>query len=284
MLQEIKINDLSEKKWNAAASRQSTVPYSQLFYLNAVHNHYHYLVWNDYDEVFALPIVKKYGFPFSLQPFICQRFAKVSTSFLNEIILFAKRVSLLSILNLEMNVDSKIQAIRNQNFILPLTSNYKNIAQFYNSHTNRNLKKSTQLSYQKVAHADEIIQIFKSKQSEKYAVKPAFFDVLNRVIQIKELQFSFYHAIHNKTICGGTIWLIFNKRHLLLMFAQNELGRQQSSTYFLIDQYIKENAESDVLIDFEGSNHEGIANMLKGFGAEPEYYYTLKFGFFSFLK
>jgi len=47
--------------------------------------------------------------------------------------------------------------------------------------------------------------------------------------------------------------------------------------YFLLDSFIKTNAEQDLILDFEGSMIPGVARFYSGFGAIPETYFQLKF-------
>ena len=47
--------------------------------------------------------------------------------------------------------------------------------------------------------------------------------------------------------------------------------------FYLLDQFIKMNAEKNIILDFEGSMIHGIAQFYEGFGALPETYFQLKF-------
>ena len=51
--------------------------------------------------------------------------------------------------------------------------------------------------------------------------------------------------------------------------------------FFLIDNFIKNNAETDFLLDFEGSNIEGVQRFYKGFGAENQNYIHIYYKPFS---
>ena len=46
--------------------------------------------------------------------------------------------------------------------------------------------------------------------------------------------------------------------------------------FLIINQLVKEYAEKNILLDFEGSQIEGIARFYKGFGAVNQPYYVLK--------
>jgi len=44
----------------------------------------------------------------------------------------------------------------------------------------------------------------------------------------------------------------------------------------LIDTVIKNNAEKEIIFDFEGSRNEGIARFFKGFGAINQQFFIIK--------
>jgi hypothetical protein len=46
--------------------------------------------------------------------------------------------------------------------------------------------------------------------------------------------------------------------------------------FLLIDDFIRQNAESNLILDFEGSNIQGIARFYAGFGAEPQTYLSVR--------
>jgi hypothetical protein len=46
--------------------------------------------------------------------------------------------------------------------------------------------------------------------------------------------------------------------------------------YAIFDAFIKKYAGHDLVLDFEGSEIEGIARFYRGLGAKPVYYYSVK--------
>lgn len=46
--------------------------------------------------------------------------------------------------------------------------------------------------------------------------------------------------------------------------------------FLLIDEFIKQYASRNMILDFEGSNIEGVARFYAGFGAKPFNYPALK--------
>ena len=52
--------------------------------------------------------------------------------------------------------------------------------------------------------------------------------------------------------------------------------KQYHAMTFLIDSFIKSNCEDEALLDFEGSNIEGVKNFYSGFGSVNRPYYLIK--------
>ncbi len=46
--------------------------------------------------------------------------------------------------------------------------------------------------------------------------------------------------------------------------------------FLLIDEFIKDNSGTNLVLDFEGSNIEGVARFYSGFGSKPFNYTSIK--------
>jgi hypothetical protein len=71
------------------------------------------------------------------------------------------------------------------------------------------------------------------------------------------------------------IFLIHKSRIIYILGGASDKGRELRSMYSLFDTLIKEYAEKDMLLDFEGSEIPGIARFFKGFGAHKQPYFKL---------
>ena len=47
--------------------------------------------------------------------------------------------------------------------------------------------------------------------------------------------------------------------------------------YFLVNSFIEQNTNKNIILDFEGSMIQGVARFYSGFGAKAEHYFQLKF-------
>jgi hypothetical protein len=64
-----------------------------------------------------------------------------------------------------------------------------------------------------------------------------------------------------------------NRRLYFVLSATTAGGRKLKANHFLIDNLIKEFAGQNLLLDFEGSDIEGIANFYRNFGSINQPYY-----------
>jgi hypothetical protein len=80
---------------------------------------------------------------------------------------------------------------------------------------------------------------------------------------------------HNELI--ATLCMIHSKKRFTYWIpVSNAVGKKTSAMFLLVDEIIRQNAESEAILDFEGSRIEGIARFYKGFGSEYKPYYVLK--------
>ena len=70
----------------------------------------------------------------------------------------------------------------------------------------------------------------------------------------------------------------WKKRLYYLLPVSSEKGKKYSAMFLINDYLIRENSHSDMIFDFEGSNIEGIARFIQGFGSENKPYYKKRFG------
>ena len=72
--------------------------------------------------------------------------------------------------------------------------------------------------------------------------------------------------------CAGAVFAKTDRKLYYLLAWNNEDGRVAAASHMLMDAVIKCHAESGRILDFEGSDHPGIAHFMKGFGAHAETY------------
>lgn len=79
----------------------------------------------------------------------------------------------------------------------------------------------------------------------------------------------------NQTICGG-LFIQTDYRIIFLFSGNSVVGKASGAMSLLIDSVIQENANKNLVLDFEGSNDFGLARYYSSFGSIEHVYLHLK--------
>jgi len=285
----IKHQDINDEKWsrhieNAPNSRF----YANIWHLDRTAVNWDVLVLGDYDFVMPLPIRNKFGISYIYQPLFCQQLgifpkppAEIAELFYET--LFEKFLYCdvhLNAQNPAIQTEKGIEFLPRQNFLLNLKYNYKSLAKSYSTNTKRNIAKANDNKLQFVAGIQlEDYMAFKQanligKISKKEMIKLKSIIAFGQYKGIGEIYGVF--SPENE-LCAAVYFCKWKERVIYLNAVTNNTGKELGGMYFLVDNFIKKNAEQELILDFEGSMVPGVARFYSGFGATPETYFQLKF-------
>mgnify|MGYP003668724096 FL=1 len=80
----------------------------------------------------------------------------------------------------------------------------------------------------------------------------------------------------NERLIGAAVFVLDSHRITYLFSAVSQLGKEKQVASLLLNDVIKTYANTNLILDFEGSQSHGIAAFFKSFGAKPETYFLLK--------
>ena len=279
--------ELDIKKYDGCIAKAfNSRIYAYSWYLNIVCDDWAVLVKDDYTTVMPLPIRKKMGLHYIYQaPWIQQLGVFSSTSidkmelanFINAI---PKRFKLIDVfLNSENSTNSSTEV--RSNYVLSLKQKYKDIKKRYSKGRKSSIKtaQNSNLDIVENYNHHDIIQLFKANKGAELTEGDANYAILNKLINYAlplNLAQSFGVFNADKKLIGGAFFLRDTYRITYLFSALNEEGRALQAMSFLLDYIIKNNAESNLIFDFEGSMIKGVARFCKSFGVEKEVYYHYK--------
>jgi len=280
-LKHLRNKSIDFKRWdNCIAQSKNHLTYAFSWYLDVVSPDWEALVSKDYEYVMPLPIKSRYGFPYLVQPVLTQQLGIFSKHDINEKIVeeFMKEIPYFSYeLNLNEN-NFYANADIYPNFILDLNKPYKEIYEAYSKNSRRNIEKARRLNLkiqQKISEEDFLSFYFSVHKHYLSPQQP----VLQKLIEkgISENSLTLYGVLSaNDNLIAELCLLKTNNRLTYLLPVSNAEGKNSSAMFFLIDYLIRENAEINAILDFEGSKIEGIARLYRGFGAKYHPYYILK--------
>ena len=75
---------------------------------------------------------------------------------------------------------------------------------------------------------------------------------------------------------AGAIFIKYNDQAIFLFSGANDEAKSCGAMTLLIDNFIKSNASTKLLLDFEGSNNKNLARFYLGFGAKSINYCSIR--------
>jgi hypothetical protein len=286
-LKYLKRQDLNDKKYNACiknAINQRIYAYS--WYLDIVADQWDVLVYGDYEAVLPVTLMKlkrNLWFPKIYTPPFVQQLgifgsensdSTVIKAFYDTALKFKPKIYNFNDAFIE-NIKFNLKAL--PNYELNLLQSYSVIYAGYSTNLKRKLKKFNpnfriEFIEESATILNFIFEFAKPKMNQNIRNK---FNVLFRVLKEKNKveTYSFYEK---NTLLAVAVFLIDQNRIINLLPISNDEGKTQNAMAFLLDFIIQKNAEKEVILDFEGSSLEGIANFYKSFGAINKPYYQYK--------
>ncbi|MEK6480738.1 hypothetical protein WJR50_24560 [Catalinimonas sp. 4WD22] len=164
-------------------------------------------------------------------------------------------------------------------FHLDLNRPYGELYSHYNQNRKRNLKKAKKLGLEILSSSkpDEALLLFKDFTFSRIEGLLAYqldlmkdlYDILHKLGELK-----IYYVFYQNKITSAAFYNCFNKKITFLFGANSKLGFRIGSSTFLHDHVIRENAETECILDFEGGSIPSLGKFYSSFGAERKVIYT----------
>lgn len=284
MIQYIKHDDIDFLKWDECINNSiNGIFYAYSWYLDICTESWDALVEDDYSAVMPLPVKKKAGIKYIYQPFFTQQLGVFSTHSLTEGVTIRFLEALpKNIRYAYFNLNTFNQLPQKHPFIagkgitheLDLISEYQQLYSGYSTNLKRNIKKAQKSGVYITSHArpEEIIATFR-QNNERYKV--AYLD--KDYMQLKHLIYSGMHKgmvdlkaaySANNNFCAGIVFFKSHQKAVWLFSGANHEARQNGAMSMLVDDFIHENAGTELVLDFEGSLNPNLARFYRAFGSE----------------
>ena len=278
-------NQIDTQRWDeCVAQSPDGLVYCWSWYLDVVHPGWEALVENDYEAVFPLTGNKKFGINYLFQPFFTQKFGVLSKKEVSE----EKIGQFLNAIPdkfkfAEIRINKSYNADNHRNIELSLNQEYSVLSANYHSNTKRDLAKAKKqrLTIVENAEPSAIIELFRNnrgKEIKKWGDKD-----YNRLLKLVETAKSHDACMvlgaqnpDNQTVAGAFFMMSHNKI-VFLFSGSDESNKENHGLTFLLDYVIEKFSGTENILDFEGSDNDGLARFYKGFGGEEKYYQGLRF-------
>ncbi len=283
MVRFLKHAEIDSEKWNQTVrnSLHSSIfmEYEMLDLLTGG-NSWNAITTGDYETVMPLPSRNKGVLKYVYTPFFMPQMGILSKHDLtpDETETILKEVSKHYVLaDILMNEENKIQIINDNFFVshrLPLQPSYNELHSLYHENTKRNLKtgekQQCQITISKESLTD-IISLFQTNKGSEEAVQFRERDyrtlekVANYLLGKDLLDIYGVRTSEGKLAAGAWFVKDGNRRWFWFSGRDNRLS-ESKPMFLLLDAYIRDHAESDLILDFNGSKNENVARLYRGFG------------------
>ncbi|WP_243350271.1 hypothetical protein [Parabacteroides sp. FAFU027] len=273
-------NQIDKEKWDATIANAANCRiYALSWYLDIVSPGWETLATEEYQYVMPLPVKRKFGFPYLVQPLCCQQLgvfsalsiaSEIVTDFIHSIPYFRY--------DLQLNSSNPLsESIIRTNITIDLSLPFEDLKKKYSKNTIRNINKTTKEKL-KISSGVEfnLFRNFILKESRFYT--PEIISIIENLYQVAHLkdQTEIWGVFQENTLLTATFFLKYKERYYYLAPVSSEKGKQLSAMFALMNQFLIEKSGKTSILDFEGSSLPEVARFYTGLGGEKEEYYRIR--------
>lgn len=283
-------DEIDRFRWDESiASSANSIAYAYSWYLDRICSHWDALITGDYSIVMPLVNRRKYGISYIYQPFFTQQLGIFSKAPITQEIIrhfFSSIPQKFRLTDINLNtgnhaVSSIFSTKLNTTYHLPLQPDEKTIRSNYNNNTRRNILKASQnqICIEPVHDIGTFLDFTRQNLRDKVPeVKDQHYMALGNVIKFALNngygQILSAQNTHGKWL-SAVFFLIVKEQAIYLAATSSPEGIEKSAMFLLIDTFIQNHSGTNLTLDFEGSNIQGIARFYAGFGALPKSYHSV---------
>jgi len=289
-IKHIKQENVDTKKWdNCIAKSINGIVYAYSWYLDIVCADWEALVYGDYETVMPLTQNQKYGISYLYQPIFTQQLGIFSYNKIDESLIdsFLKAIpKKFKFIEINLNKYNRIEKLEgftvkdNKNYELDLIENYENIFRKYKQNNIRNIRKAIQnkISILKGLMPNDIFDLVKTSGKIPGKKEPQLNMLRQLIAAAIRYKTGYLYGAYNEhnTLVAAGFFVYSNNKACFILSVTNEEGKELSAMFLLVDEFIKDFSNRNMILDFEGSNVESIARFYKGFGANQFHYPSIR--------
>ena len=279
-IRHLRHSKINFQKWDSCIQNAANaLVYAESWYLDIVSPNWEALVAEDYEYVMPLPVKRKYGIPFLVQPPLTQQLGVFSSHEIENHIVkqFIQKIPFCSY-DLNFNEKNIGGYLRHTNFVLELNEDYDTLAAIYSNNTKRNLKKAQQYPVEIKADlsANDFLEFYHVIE-KNYKELPQ--TKLDKLVEesFKRGKATIYGAYNKEHKLISALFLLHSPQRLIyLLPVSNQEGKELLAMFIIVDKIIQNHSNSNCLLDFAGSNVKNIARFYDGFGTSIYFYSEIK--------
>lgn len=278
----IKHKNINKNKWDDCINQSfNRLPYALSWYLDLISPNWDAIILEDYKTVMPLTHRSKFGIKYITKPVLCHQLGVFSTihnsSFVVDDFIEAipkKFVSIDMPLNSYNIVEnSNINQTTKINQFISLANSYENIESSFKKQHKKNIRRFSNNIDEYKIEDDSYLHLIEKKQSmlKSRSIKQSKADdavykrTLGYLSKAHKLKVQCVKNADGK-ITGG-MGICFVEDYVFPISYSTPYGKNIGDKYYLLNKFIKQNANSNTTYDFMGSSIKGIYDWNKGFGA-----------------
>lgn len=288
MIQFLERKHIDTKKWDECISAYPLdIVYGHSWYLDIVNKDWGALIENDYKRVMPLTWKKKFGIYYLSQPSFSQQlgvFSRLNERSPDATAFIQAMPNKFKYIDIQLNEGNQLPEYNafltyKSTYKLDLSKEYEQIRDAYPQNHKRNIKKAEKQGFTIINDMDPSVVIQFKKQNNVNRLTNKQFGVLEHIIDYsKKAGIGKMYGVMNRSgaLLSEVVFLFNNNRVFYILASSNQEGKRGGAAFLLLDRFIKDHAGQPLVLDFEGSEIQGIARFFKGFGGIPEKYSRLK--------
>ncbi len=281
---------IDEKKWETLLAKS---PFDQQLFsakwlLDLVHPEWLVVLVGDYEAGFVIPLKKKLGIEYLVQPLFCQQFSILGNSDLITIEILENLFHWIEkkffkahfCIGFSPDFLSKKWIKKDRtNCKLRIENGFQeNYASQIKRHLQQAVKHNFKITYSQ--SPKELIELFVQNNNRKNRYyKTMELVLLEKLIStgVKRGKMLIQELRNTKgVLLSGTVWFVGKKEAVFFFSARDSEAKEKGFFSFMIHNFIMNNLSFNSILNFEGSDNEGLKRYYLGFGAQKETYFEIK--------
>jgi hypothetical protein len=279
------------EKWDACIANASNgLIYAHSFYLDKMAKHWDALVLGEYEAVMPLTWNRKASIYYLYQPAFTPNLGVFGRRLEGETVSHFIRAipNRFRLIEISLNCGNEYthaslhreQAMHRNNYVLSLHKTYDELYSGYNENIKRNIKKSVSFGCKAKSQIpiDEIIHLSKKQLSHVTNLEERDYQQFKSLfVELEKRQQAKTYGVYlNDQLISSAVFFFGNGRAYYILVGNHPNGKTLGASHYLIDRFITDHAQQNLLLDFEGSDISSLAFFYSSFGAKPEHYPALR--------
>ncbi len=287
----VKNKDINKELWDSCIYNSSNrIVFALSWYLDILCPGWDALIEGNYNSVMPIISGKRAFVHYIYNPYFSARLGVFPVNTINSQLLnrfFSAIPNKYKLISIKLNSYDyfnikNFQTVLNKNYELVLNKPYETLFAKFSKNHKKNIQKSykTGIIIRKETNIDGLISLKKELmfRLSNNKIKDIHFKRLKALLVYTNnnghiVQYSAYDG--EQKLCASVVFLTqFNRA--VKYSATNLTGKKLRAGYALVDSFIKDFANTGVVLDFAGSNIKGIADFNAGFGSKkytfPNFY------------